>query len=74
MPSGFQWLGTHPELAARIAEVRAENKRLGDPHTMPIHLGSGTDWAAVRARSGFHDDESTPAGPAKDKPSTNPSP
>lgn len=73
MPSGFQWLGTHPELGARIEEVRAERKRLGDPHSTPLDLGNGSDWAAVRARSGFHEEDSRrPAEPARDTRPTSP--
>ncbi|MEY4579642.1 MAG: hypothetical protein RL701_4345 [Pseudomonadota bacterium] len=52
LPAVFQWLGTHPDLAARIRDVRAERSRLGDPHSEPLAI----DWNAVRARAGFHAD------------------
>jgi len=68
MPAVFQWLGTHPELSSRIQAVRAEAKRMGDPHSTPLDI----DWAAVRARSGFHEEDNTSPEPAKKPQPTSP--
>jgi predicted Zn-dependent protease len=61
MPSAFQWLGTHPELSTRIRDVRAESRRLGAHSYRPFDL----DWAAVRARSGSHEQDADRPAPTK---------